>query len=258
MKIRKILLSKTSVKLYVLAIILTAWQAVGQSVNPIIWTTPALTAITFEQLWLDGTLPGELQITLYTILIGFAAAAVVGIPMGLMMGRTKFVEYGLDPYINLLYSIPIVVILPMLGIWFGSNLRSSLLATFLGAFFPIVINTLVGVKNVPRDMLETGRSFGFAGLKLWRTVVLPSTVPYIMAGLRIGMGIAIAGAILSEMFLYAVGLGEALIYYAATFDTAGIISGIFLTMILGIVLTESIKFAEHRISGWAKGSAGLR
>ena len=211
----------------------------------------------FVQYWLNGTLPSATLITLQTVFVGFFISVAIGIPMGLLIGRSRSVEYGFDPYINLIYSTPVVAIIPLVSIWFGSNFLSSYLIVFITAFFPIMINTVTGVKDVSRDLLQTGRSFGFDGAALWRKVVLPSSIPYIMAGLRLGIGASIIGALLAELFMYDVGLGDVLVYYQAFFNTPVVICGVIITMALGIGLTEIVKFAEKRVSPWALRATGV-
>ncbi|MGI0079938.1 MAG: ABC transporter permease [Nitrososphaerales archaeon] len=233
------------------------WQILGQSVNPIFFSPPLRVAARFQQLWIDGTLPSETYVTLYTVIIGFLISALVGIPLGLVLGRSKSSEYALDPYVNLIYATPIVAIIPLVAIWFGSSILSSYLIVFLTTMFPILINTLAGVKDVNKSLLETGRSFGFGGISLWRKVVLPGSVPYIMGGLRVGMGAAVIGALLAEIFLFYAGLGYTIVFGLSEFDTSGIISAVLLTMALGIGLTEGVKYIERRTSSWSRGAVGL-
>ena len=231
-------------------VFLIGWQLLGESVSPILFSPPTVVLVDFVQYWLNGVLPSATLITLQTVFIGFFISMLVGVPLGLVIGRSKRTEYGLDPYINLIYSTPVVAIIPLVAIWFGSNFLSSYLIVFITAFFPIMINTIIGVQDVSKNLLETGRSFGFGGLKLWRKVVLPSSIPYIMAGLRLGIGAAIIGALLAELFMYDVGLGFVLVDYEAAFNTPVVICGVLITMALGLGLTELVKFSEKKVSPW--------
>lgn len=211
----------------------------------------------FYQLLVDGTLPFDTLITLQTILIAFGISIIISIPVGIAMGRIRTVEYGMDPYITLVYATPTVVLIPLFIIWFGNNLTSSYLLATLHAVPPLVINTLIGVRVVNNTLVETGRSFGLQGTRLWRTIILPASLPYIMAGLRIAIGAAVIGTMVAEIFMFSTGLGYLLVYSASQFDSAAIISGVLVVMALGILLTEAVKYAQRRIAGWSLTATGI-
>ncbi|HKT22724.1 MAG TPA: ABC transporter permease [Nitrososphaerales archaeon] len=257
MKAVAILKSKWIVRAYVLALALAVWQVLGQSVNPIIFATPAKTAATFVRLWSDGTLPSETTITLETVFAGFLLSAAVAIPIGLVMGRIRLVEYAVDPYVNFVYATPLVAIIPIALIWFGPTNVATYFIILLHTAPPILINTMAGVKNTERTMVETGRSFGFGGLRLWQKVVLPSSLPYIMAGLRIGIGAALIGTMVAEIFLYNTGLGYVLVNETALFNSAAVISAVLIIMALGVILAELAKWIDRRFLSWAGGASGL-
>jgi len=253
----QVLLNRWAVRIYTVVIFLVTWQILGQSVNPILFSPPNVVAVAFWQNILNGQLPEATLITIETLFIGFFIAAGIGIPFGLILGRSRGAEYAVDPYVNLIYSTPVVAIIPLVAIWFGSSYASSYLIVFITAFFPIMINTMAGVKDVNRSLTETGRAFGFSGVYLWRKVVFPSSIPYIMSGLRLGIGAAIIGALLAELFLYIVGLGYILVYYQGLFETPLVICGVIIIMALGIGLTEIVKYLEKRVSPWARTARGI-
>jgi NitT/TauT family transport system permease protein len=167
------------------------------------------------------------------------------------------VEYTVDPYITILYAIPGIVLFPFVIIWFGATLTASYIFVIIGPFFPILINTLSGVKNVNRSLLETGRAFGYKGLSLWRKIVLPGAVPYIITGLRLGVAGAILSALVSELFIAPVGLGSLLNEFANNFDTKSVLAITLMIMLLGYSLTEVVKYFEKRIR-LAIGAIGIR
>ncbi|MDA4124636.1 MAG: ABC transporter permease [Thaumarchaeota archaeon] len=257
MSVRTILLNRWIIRLCSVVVFLIVWQLVGESISPLSFSPPTVVLVVFGQNWANGILPSATLITLQTVFVGFMISMLVGIPLGLIIGRSRNTEYALDPYINLIYSTPVVAIIPLVAIWFGSNFLSSYLVVLITALFPIMINTITGVKDVNKSLLETGRSFGFSGLKLWRKVVLPSATPYIMTGLRLGIGASIIGALLAELFMYDVGLGYVLVNYESRFDTPVVICGVLIIMALGIGLTEVVKFAEKKISPWAIHATGV-
>lgn len=254
---KDVVLNKWAVRAYTVIAFVVVWQILGQSVDPILFSPPTTVAKVFWAHTINGDLPDATLTTLETIFIGFFISAVIGIPFGLIMGRSRNTEYAIDPYVNLIYSTPVVAIVPLVAIWFGANYLSSYLIVFITSFFPIMINTMTGVKDVSKNLTETGQAFGFSGVQLWRKVVLPSSIPYIMAGLRLGIGAAIIGALLAELFLDIVGLGYILIYYEGLFNTPLVICGVVIVMALGIGLTELVKYLERKVSPWAASAKGV-
>ena len=249
--------NKWLVRGYTVAIVLAVWQVFGQSVNPIIFATPAQVAKTFANLWSDGTLPSETITTLETVFAGFLISCAIGVPAGLVMGRIRLVEYAVDPYVNFIYATPLVAIIPLALIWFGPSNTATYFIITLHTVPPILINTMTGVKNTERTLVETGRAFGVKGLSLWQKVVLPSSLPYVMAGLRIGIGAALIGTMVAEIFQYNVGLGYLLVNETALFNSAAVVSGVLIIMTIGIVLAESAKLADRKLLYWARGASGL-
>lgn len=251
MKLGQILLNKWLVRVYAFIIFLVIWQIVGDRMNALIFAPPTKVAPVFVQLLMNGELANATYLTLEAVIIGFLAAVVLAIPLGILMGTTRVAEYAIDPYINLLYATPILVLIPVFLIWFGPNSFSTYLIVFIAAVIPMVINTMAGVKNVSARMIELGYSFGFSKLSMWRKIVFPGSLPYIMAGLRVGIGHAVIGAILAEILFDAVGLGNMIQLAAAMFDTSTVISALMVTIGLGVLLTETIRLFENRVASWA-------
>ena len=240
-----------------LALVLVVWQIAGESGSVLVIAPPLTVASTFINLWNNGTLPSDTLVTLETILAGFTISAAIGIPIGLVMGRSRVAEYSLDPYVNFIYATPVVAIIPLALIWFGpTNLATYFIIT-LHTVPPILINTMIGIKNTERNLLETGRVFGLRGIQLWRKVALPYAAPYVMAGLRIGIGAALIGTMVAEIFLYNVGLGYLLVEQTAFFNSAAVISGVLIIMVMGIVFAELVKGLDRHFLAWAHGAAGV-
>jgi ABC-type nitrate/sulfonate/bicarbonate transport system permease component len=235
----------------VFALFLGGWQLLATGISNLVFATPSETATRFFQLLADGELSAATINTLQAIAVGFALSVIVAVPLGLLMGTSRIAEYSLDPFVSLIYATPLIVVIPVMGLAFGSNMTSTYLIVFLATVFPILINVMAGVKNVSREMIETSHSFGLEGLGLWRHVVLPSALPYTIAGLRIGVSHAVVGAILAEIFLYGAGLGGLIYDYTSLFDTGAMIAAVVVIMVIGIALTEAVKLFEKRISSWS-------
>ncbi len=252
--LKTVFLNKWAIRIYAFLIFVIVWQIVGQTQNALIFAPPVSVAQRFIQLCTDPglTLPSDTLITARTVIIGFIPAVIIGVPTGILIGRSRTAEYSLDAYINLIYAIPIITLIPLFIVWFGSNFFSSYFLVFVASIFPVIINSISGAKNVRASLLETGRSFGFGGgAGLWRRIIFPASLPYIMAGLRIGAGHAVIGAILAEIFMYTKGLGFLIEDGAALYDTSEVISAVIVTILLGVLLTEFVKYFERRVSVWS-------
>lgn len=251
----RIIKNKWLVRLYALVVIIVVWQIVGQSVTPIVFAPPIRVAKTFLSLWSEGTLPADTIVTLEAVFGGFVISCAIGIPLGLIMGRIRSAEYAVDPYVNFIYATPVVALLPIALIWFGPSVAATYFITTLHSAPPILINTMTGVKNTEKTIVETGRSFGFKGWKLWQKVVIPASLPYVMAGLRIGIGAALIGTMVAEIFLYNVGLGYLLTDETALFNSAAVLAGVLVIMAIGIGLTEFAKWIDRRFLYWAAATS---
>jgi NitT/TauT family transport system permease protein len=257
MKISAALKSAWAIRIYALVGFLIFWQLLGTFSSRLDFAPPIPVLERFYALWANGTIPINTEITLQTMVVGFAIACSIAIPLGLLMARTKYLEYAVDPYITLLYAIPGIVLFPFIIIWFGATLFASYIFVVIGPFFPILINTTQGVKNVNRSLVETGRVFGYQGLTLWRKIVLPAAVPYIITGLRLGVAAAILSSLVSELFVAPIGLGSLLNLYANNFDTASVLAITLMIMLLGYSLTEVVKYFERR-ARLSIGAIGIR
>ncbi len=171
------------------------------------FTTPSKIAVAFSQLLLDGTIEKHFWVSAIAFLAGLGLSIVVGLPLGLIMGRSSTLEDLLDPYITAANATPRIVFLPLLILWFGIGIWSKILIVFAGAVFPLLINTYVGVKNVNRVLVNVVRSFGANEWQLMKIVVLPNSVPYIIAGLRLAIGRAILRSRRGRVFRFEPRLG---------------------------------------------------
>jgi ABC-type nitrate/sulfonate/bicarbonate transport system permease component len=246
-----------AIRIYALIGFVLFWQLLGTIATKIEFAPPIPVIQRFIVLWENGTIPINTLITLQTMATGLAIASCIAIPLGLLMARTRYLEYAVDPYITLLYAIPGIVLFPFIIIWLGATFTASYVFVIIGPFFPVLINTLQGVKNVNRSLVETGRVFGFNGISLWRKIVLPGSVPYIITGLRLGVGAAILSALVSELFIAPIGLGNLLNVYANDFDTTSVLSTVLMIMVLGYSITEIVKYFERR-ARMAVGAIGIR
>jgi NitT/TauT family transport system permease protein len=187
---------------------------------------------------------------LRTLIVAFLIASVVGIALGLLIGRYRVVDAGTDWLVNALYATPLVAIIPLVVLWFGlGNTAKTFIVTIL-AVFPILINTTAGVRNVPKQLIDVGSAFAANERQIFAKIILPSALPYMMTGLRLGVGRAIIGMVVAEFFTAITGLGALIVKYGNQYDTASMFVPIFVLMLLGIALSLAVRRAEAWIAPW--------
>ena len=172
------------------------------------------------------------------------------LPVGLLMGRFRTFEYLVDPYVNALYVVPRIALIPLIIIWFGLGGPAQVVVVFGTSVFPVLLSTYAGVRSVPADLIETAHSFGASERQLFFTIIIPASVPFIMSGLRLGIGQAIIGMVVAQMFLGLSGIGFMLTKYGNMFETAYVFVVVLALAALGIVMTEAVKRLEKRYSSW--------
>ncbi len=174
----------------------------------------------------------------------------MAIPFGIAIGWYKKLAYTCDPFINAMNATPRVALLPLVIIWLGIGILSKVGIIFLGAIFPMLINTRDGVKTTPLNLLNAARSFGASEWQIFKTVVLPSTVPFILTGLRQGIGRALIGVMVGELYAATAGIGFMITVAGATFQTDKVFVGVLIFAISGVVLTELVDRFERRFDKW--------
>lgn len=226
------------------------WEVFGRLSNPILFAPPSRIYQAFVDLSESGTLPAALAVTLNTLAVGYALSAVVGIALGVLIGRRQMLGRIVEPYLDAIYATPRVVIVPLVIVWFGIGYSGRLFIVFLGTVIPIALNTAIGVRQARPDLIEVARSFGVSERQLVRHVIVPGAIPYIVAGLRIGAGRALLGVVIAEIFLDLTGVGGIIATGAAFLHTADMLAGVVVFAVLGIVLLNGLSHLEKRVSPW--------
>lgn len=234
-----------------------AWEIYARTLaEPVLLPTPSAVAVAFGDITLTGKLLPALLESMRLLFLGFLAALVLGIVLGLLVGRYAVADRTLSPYFNGLYALPVVALVPLVLVWFGFGLTGRVIVVFLAAFFPILINTYTGVRETPADLLEVARSFGVDNeFGLLRRVVVPATVPFMMAGVRLGIGRAVVGMAIAEVYLRLGGIGALIASYGAVFRTAYLMAAILPLPLLGIGLTKLFARFEKRFEYWRVSTA---
>jgi ABC-type nitrate/sulfonate/bicarbonate transport system permease component len=196
------------------------------------------------QIWNDIWVSGQ------ELVLGFLLAIVVGLPLGMAMGWYRRLSFAFDPFVTFFNAIPRVSLTPLFIIWFGIGINSKLAVVFLGAVFAILINAGVGVRNLDPALIKAARSFGANDLQLFRTVVLPGCVPYILAGFRLGLAHALTGVVVAELIAAQAGVGLMMATAGATFQTSRVFVGLVIIAATGVLITYGFSQIEKRFQSW--------
>jgi NitT/TauT family transport system permease protein len=232
------------------------WEIFGRNINPIFGSYPSAIAAAFWELLVTGQLTTALYSSLRPFVAGYGLAIVIGVPLGLVIGRFRVAEAALGIYVTAGYAMPLVALVPLLMLWLGLGFAVKVAVVFLMALFPIVINTWLGVTAVPKTLIEVGKSFVAPDLVILRRIVLPATLPYIMAGIRLAVGRAVVAMVIAEFFTTISGLGAVIINSANNFDTATMFVPIIILMVMAIGLNSLIGLVERRVAPWQAEIAG--
>jgi ABC-type nitrate/sulfonate/bicarbonate transport system permease component len=235
---------------------LVLWEILGRHINPIFGSYPSAIAVAFWQLLRSGQLWTALAQSLQPFFVGYGLAIVIGMPLGLVIGRFRTMEAAFGIYVTAGYAMPLVALVPLLILWLGLGFKVKVAVVFLMSVFPIVINTWLGVTAVPKTLIEVGKSFVAPDAVILRRIILPATLPYIMAGVRLAVGRAVVGMVIAEFFTTISGLGAVIINSANNFDTATMFVPILILMVMAVGLNALIGWVEHKVAPWQAEIAG--
>jgi ABC-type nitrate/sulfonate/bicarbonate transport system permease component len=214
------------------------------------FTTPSRIGVTLWTMMVTGTLWAPLGVSAAGFSIGLVLSIAVGIPLGVLLGRSRTLNAMFDPFITAFNATPRLVFLPLLMLWFGLGVMSKVVIVFIGALFPILINTYEGVRNADKLLINVVRSFGASEWDVARLVVVPNALPYIIAGLRLAIGRAILGVVVAEFFGAEQGLGVVMVQAASRYQVDVVFAGLVVFAVLSLVMTGLVKLLEDRLSGW--------
>jgi ABC-type nitrate/sulfonate/bicarbonate transport system permease component len=236
--------------------VLATWELCGPYINPLFGTYPSAIVAAFWKLVGSGKLAAALFDSLRPFAAGYALAIVVGIPLGLLIGRFRVLEAAIGIYITAGFAMPLVALVPLLVLWLGLGFAVKVAIIFLMSVFPICINTWLGVAAVPKTLIEVGKSFVAPDHVILRRIILPATLPYIMAGVRLAVGRAVVAMVIAEFFTSISGLGAIIQTSANNFDTATTFVPIIIIMLLAVSLNFLVGAIERWVAPWQAEIAG--
>jgi ABC-type nitrate/sulfonate/bicarbonate transport system permease component len=234
------------------------WEYVGTSglINPLFVSAPSKILRAGIRMIQQGDIWNDLYVSGTEFFIGFALAIIIGIPFGMLLGWYRTVYYIFDPFVSALNATPRIALTPLFIIWFGIGIWSKVALVFLGALFPIVLNTFSGVRTLDELLLRAARSFGANDRQIFRTIVLPGSVPFILSGLRLGLGRALVGIVVGELVAATAGIGYEMAIAGATFQTDKLFVNVLILTMFGVVFTEVLNHVEHRFDAWRPQHGG--
>ncbi len=230
-----------------IVVVLSVWEAYGRTIPVIFISRPSAIVAAAADLMSGWDFWQQLAITMVSLLVGFGVAIVVGCILGFLMGRNRTLSLVLDPYVTVLYATPRIALIPLLIMIFGIDTELRLAMVFLSSMFPVLINTMNGVRTVETDLIETAVSFNANERQILRTVILPATTPFVLSGIQIALGHAIIGVIVAEMTVAISGIGGLIVAYGNAFKTDYMFVPLLATSALSILLVQAIRVLEREL-----------
>jgi NitT/TauT family transport system permease protein len=238
-----------------IVLLLVVWQFLPYFVpmkagTKLFFTVPSAIAGTLWQMFATGSIWAPLGVSAGAFAVGLGLAILAGLPLGILLGRSRTLNAMLDPFITAFNATPRLVFLPLLMLWLGLGLWSKVAIVFLGAVFPLLINTYEGVRHADRLLINVVRSFGANEWDIARLVVVPNSLPFIVVGLRLAIGRAVLGVVVAEFFGSQDGLGVVMVRAASEFKVDVVFAGLIVFAALSLLMTGLVKLLEDRMSRW--------
>jgi ABC-type nitrate/sulfonate/bicarbonate transport system permease component len=255
---RRLLISKLSVLPSVLrwcvsfAIAIVLWEFCARVLvaNNLFFTPLSDIAVRTVELWSTGELQNHIYVSFIEFAGGFALAVALGILLGVVLAEFPLIRGLVDPWVSMLYATPIIALGPLFILWLGIGVISKSSIVFLVAVFPILINTVSGLTTTDKVFIEVAESFGANAWQIYVKVRMPAALPFIIAGLRLGVARALVGVVVAELFGARAGLGFLILNSAQSFDTAGVFVGVIILAIAGVLSVELLKWLEFKLAPW--------
>jgi len=242
--------SPTLLRLVAGLAILLLWEGVVRGFAPAYVAKPSGVLMAIPKVIVNPAFLEATAITLTAVAQGLAIALIMGTIIGLIMGRSLVVDRVLRHYVNGFYAVPMIIVLPLFSLWFGYSGAARLATIVFAALFSIIVNVADGAKSVPREYLEVARSFRSGRIRMLREIVLPSAMPYFLAGVRLAAGRALIGAVVAEFFTAIGGLGYFILYQSRTFHHDEAFVGVMLLAAFGVGFEVSVNWCTRHFLPW--------
>jgi NitT/TauT family transport system permease protein len=240
-----------TVRLSTAILIFGSWQLYARHMSRALNAPPSeIVVAAYHMVFTNGAIWGPLGSSMTALALGYLLALAIGLPLGIAMGRWRRFEWVLDPYVSFLYALPHVAFVPLMIIWFGFELKFRLAYVVFSAVFPVLVNTMTGVKNVSVDLIEVGESFCANERQILRRIVLPAAAPYMVAGGRQAFSSAWVGVVVAEVLSTQTGLGGLIEHYGNFFQMANMFVPILFIMLIAVAIQVTTDFLQTRLTPW--------
>jgi NitT/TauT family transport system permease protein len=237
-------------------VLLAIWELAARQVDPLLAAPPSAVLQALISMTGDGSLPSAVLQSAEPFMVGYLLAIVVGVPLGLLIGRFRAVEAALGWLVIAGYAMPMIALIPVFVLWFGLGFAVKAAMVMTMTVFAIAINTWNGVQNVPRSIIEVGTAFCASQPRILRQIVIPSVIPSIMTGLRIGIGKAVVGIVIAEFFTAIGGVGGVIVDAGHSFQPDRMFAAVVVLMVAAVALTGLIGVIERRLAPWNQSITG--
>jgi NitT/TauT family transport system permease protein len=227
------------------------WEAAWRAgwISPLFFSGPSEIVNEFFKA-LEDTLLSDIAYSAKNFALGFSLAVIAGVVLGIVVGWYRVVRFILDPFLNALYATPRAAMVPLIILWFGVDYKSQVFVVFLSAFFPVLVNTVAGVRALDNDLLRAARAYCASDWQIFKTIAIPGSVPFILTGVRQGVALGLIGVVVGEMYGGSQGIGFRVGYSGQTFKTGMLFVAVVIIAGTGIVLTSIAERLERRFSRW--------
>ena len=213
-------------------------------------SSPLQVMQSFGELYQSGELLRHSYFSLLEFVYGFLLAIVIGILVGFIMATSKKINHYLDPWVSCLYATPLVALAPVIMVWFGLGIFPNSLVVFLGAVFPILLNTYTGIKSVRQNLVEVVRAFGGSSVQVFFKVMIPDATPAIITGIRLAVGRAVISVVVAELFGAEAGLGFMVYFYSQRFLPGPVFVALVVLVVFGILSFLVLEKVQGWLSPW--------
>lgn len=231
---------------------LLLWELVSRFIvgSKLFLAAPSQVVVALIDLAKTGELEKHIMVSGIEFLLGYVVACVLGVALGLVMAQSAPAKQALQPWVSGLYATPTVALAPLFILWFGIGVFSKVVVVAVLVIFPVVINTEAGLRTTNPQLIETVRSFGANARQIFFKVSLPSALPFIFAGLKLGIGRGLIGVVVAELFGSRAGLGQLISQSAETFNMPALFAGVTLLAVAGIAMTSGFGWLERKLLPW--------
>ena len=235
-----------------IVVALVIWQLLGSTglVRKSYISSPGSALSAGRTMLSSGELWSNCRTSLVSFVIGFAISIGIGVPLGLLMGFNQTVRQLTQPPIMALYVTPRLALLPVIIVWLGIGSKSTIVVVVIGAMIPIIINTMTGVREVDRKLLQVAFSFGASKFDVFRKILFPASLPMILSGIRLSVGSAVLGVVIAEMYVSTGGIGNLVTTYGQAYRTNYIVFLVALVAVFGWLVSSGVQMVERRVERW--------